>query len=237
MLRLKLLMVLTELFEAIFFYPKLHKVLAKAINVTNGLKNEDTIVFDVGANRGQYIKFLNSFLKEKTVYSFEPNPIVYKKLVKFQENRILTYNLAIGNQVGKIEFYTYPFDLTSSLILPNVNSKHYRFKKLILGSKNILYNAIKVEIDSINNFTEANKINYIDILKIDVEGSELEVLKGASNLIALNKVKIIQVEIHFDDLRASTEKDIDTFMNKYGYSLFGKVKHPLGNFGDIIYTH
>jgi FkbM family methyltransferase len=208
----------------------------KAISADNGFILKDTIVFDVGANRGQYIKFLGSFLKNKTVYSFEPNPIVYKKLAKFQKSRIKTYNYALGNQVGQIDFYAYPFDLTSSLILPNVNSKHYKFKRLILGSKNSVYDIISVQIDSINNFVEANRINQIDILKIDVEGSELEVLKGASNLIALNKVKIIQVEIHFDDLRASTEKEIATYMFKYGYSLFSRVKHPLGNFGDLIYT-
>ena len=53
----------------------------------------------------------------------------------------------------------------------------------------------KVKTMTLDNFVKKKKINSIDILKIDIEGSEYELLKGAKNTLKRNKIKIILVEI------------------------------------------
>ncbi len=69
------------------------------------LKNP--VVFDVGANNGDYVKLVFDANKNSRVYCFEPHPISYKKLVeKLGDNSQVTLiNKALGNETGELKFY------------------------------------------------------------------------------------------------------------------------------------
>ena len=75
-----------------------------------------------------------------------------------------------------------------------------------------------VKTQKLDNFCKSNKISQIDVLKIDVEGSEMEVLMGAKNI--LKKTKIIQVEILGNKNNFNTKyKKLISFLKKYNFKI------------------
>ena len=60
-------------------------------------------------------------------------------------------------------------------------------------------------------------------------------LNGATESLANKKIRIIQIEVHYDDQRKSTYREIDTLLQTYKYVKFNEIKHSFGNFSDIIY--
>ena len=84
---------------------------------------------------------------------------------------------------------------------------------------------IKVKTNTLDNFCKIKKIKRVDLLKIDVEGSELDVLRGAKKL--LNSVNIIQLEILQRKNKFLLEKNkILIFLKKYNFKLVKEKKIP-----------
>jgi FkbM family methyltransferase len=238
-MRLRFILLITELLEKYFFTPKLVVSLQRAINASSiNIKDKNNLViFDVGANTGQSINFFIKNFSFESIFAFEPDPKVFYKLENYSEKRgVFLNNFALGDSNGRTSFYTSPLTLTSSLLLPNHDSIWGKRKNRILGlSKENSYKEIEVEIRTLDSIVKLNSIIEIDILKIDVEGAELQVLNGAIESLASKKIKIIQVEVHYDDLRVSTHEEIDALLNKFNYSKFDEIKHSFGNFSDVIY--
>ena len=147
---------------------------------------EPRIIIDAGAHIGEYTKlFLKNFSKIKKVYCFEPHGNIFRILRNNfkKKNKTKCINKALGDKIEK-KFFNEGYHQRSSTFLEiNKNSFFYKIKSLILFGKiaDLTKEIKKVEITTIDSYFE-DKIN-IDILKIDVEGYELNVLKGASNLM------------------------------------------------------
>ena len=76
---------------------------------------------------------------------------------------------------------------------------------------------------------QAESINYIDILKIDTEGFDIEVLKGASTMLKANQISFIQVEAGMNPhnkLHIPLQQFVD-YLTPYGYVLFGIYEQHL----------
>ena len=84
-----------------------------------------------------------------------------------------------------------------------------------------------------------NDNSFFDVLKIDVEGHELQVLEGLFSNGIQFKIRLIQLESHNDDMYLSNSKhgDIDQLLNKNGYFEIAKIKHGFGDFAEIIYEN
>lgn len=127
-------------------------------------------ILDIGANIGQ--TSLNMFRKQKNkglepvIYAFEPYPRTFEKLqtnISLNKNTgIRPYNMGIGKQKG----FLYMMQHSPS------NSGGFR----MTSDKQ---NNVEVPVISLDEFVSENEISAIDFIKIDVEGFELEVLKGA----------------------------------------------------------
>ncbi len=148
------------------------------------------IVFDVGAYTGGYAEKINTNFSNPNIFSFEPQPFNYEQISnKFKSfDNIKLLNIAVGEEKGKI----YLFD-----------SKKGGDSQLASCFKNVIEvnyaqesTKYEVDLDTIDNIFEINNLNHIDILKIDTEGNELNVLKGAQKLIENNKINIIQFEFN-----------------------------------------
>ena len=80
------------------------------------------------------------------------------------------------------------------------------------------YVEIDVQTQSIDNFCLENNINCIDLLKIDTEGSELNVLKGAENFLSENKIKVIYTEICAPKAKYRNKvNEIENFLKEYNF--------------------
>lgn len=171
------------------------------------LFNNEIVIIDLGACRGEFVNEIDKIYKIKKAILVEANPTNFK-LLNSKENYIL-YNKAISNKNNEIiEFYE---DINS----PYNGSKIFNY-----------FNGIKHKIETINLETiiKLNDIDYIDLLKIDIEGSEYDVMPNITDEI-YSKIKQITIEFHDfidNDLKSKTEEIINKMKNLG----FNKISKP-----------
>lgn len=170
------------------------------------LLKEELVIIDLGACRGEFINEINKFYNVKKAILVEPNPSNFRHLI--QEENYVLYNNLISNKEG--ETFTFWEDPNS----PYNGSTLFNY-----------FNGIKHEIKSISldNIIKENQIDYIDILKIDIEGSEYDLLENISSDI-LDKVKQITVEFHdfIDPNLKSKTKNILSRIESFGFKRISK---------------
>ena len=87
------------------------------------------------------------------------------------------------------------------------------------------FSEINVQTKTLDDFCLSENINNIDILKIDTEGNELNVLKGAERLLSKNKIMLIYVEIsESKDKFDEKEKNVINFLSSYNFEIKKKYK-------------
>lgn len=196
-----------------------------------GLKNYNiSSIIDIGANEGQFAKFIQKHFPLSDIYCFEPIPEAYHRLEKWADkmnSRIHIYNMAIGEENGTIDFYIHESHPTSSSIL-RATSLHPFGKS---------QNKITISIVSIDDFIQANKINLKkDILvKMDVQGYERYVIKGGGHL--LSEAVACKLEIIIFDYYEGQSNLLDIFNRMYelGYTYAGNFEQGYKPDGKVFY--
>ncbi len=158
------------------------------------LKNKADVIFDVGANKGDTtLKYLNIFPNAK-IHSFEPFPESYEIFIRRHKEslNVLLNKYALSNSIGRASLNINKSVDTNSLL---------KSKKIGATSDKscISIGQIEVETNTIDNYCIQHNIKEIDILKIDVQGSEIEVLKGALNMFKKEGIKLIYIETYFKE--------------------------------------
>ena len=226
--RVKSISTIIHVVELIFYYPKLRKTVKKVILDDD---NQESIILDVGGNRGQSIKFFSKMFPKKVIISCEPVPKLFSLLQRFENEKIKILNVAVDQEAGEGVFFQSVLEETSTLILPKDDSSWGKKKNQILGiSSDEMYFPIKVLKNTIDNIITELKVAEVFLLKIDVEGAELNVLKGAVNAFENKKISYVQLENHQDDLREDKSKEIELFLNSFGLKKINQVKHSFGNY-------
>ena len=191
--------------------------------IKNRLNHKNPIIFDVGCFNGNFSRKLIKDLKLKKVnfYLFDANPNL--KIKEFNY-----FNEVFSNKIGfrKFNLNTFFPSSGSSLKKTIKDDKLWNFSRRLITMKfNQPFRVIKVKTNTLDNFCKIKKIKRVDLLKIDVEGSELDVLRGAKKL--LNSVSIIQLEILQRKNKFLLEKNkILIFLRKYNFSLIKEKKIP-----------
>ncbi len=191
-------------------------------------KKSDTII-DIGANVGQYTeKILKSVdINKVKIYLFEPGREIFKKLEqKFNNPNIFLNNIAISNKKGSAIFYEIEnYGETSSLHLATVKNNKIKPHKVI--------------VDTIDNLF--SNIESIDFIKIDTEGNDFFVLKGAEEKLKKAQIKYIQFEYNFQWLHAGSSLIAAIhFLNSKKYVVFlirhdGLYKFNYDLYGDFFH--
>tara|TARA_B100000408_G_C10256279_1_gene205684 strand:+ start:101 stop:844 length:744 start_codon:yes stop_codon:yes gene_type:complete len=197
------------------------------------LKKKDKIVFDVGCFRGT---FTENFIKNEqklgiksNFFLFDPNPNV-KSYIKqlLQNEKVKYFNFAFDNSNTNKKFYLNTFFEPSGSSLNTMvrdDKKWTTTRKLIMQILSPFkrignFSEINVQTQTLDNFCLSNKIENIDVLKIDTEGNDLNVLKGAKKLLSENKIKVIYTEISGTKINfKEKEKSTIDFLNDYNFDL------------------
>lgn len=147
------------------------------------LKNfirKDAIIIDVGANIGQFNIFCKQYLHSKEIYSFEPVRETYLYLEKNCENHI--YNVAISTH-KRLTFYLSSLSVWASAVEKKENAKN----ETVTGKK-------------LDVIASINKLPFIDLLKVDVEGAEKDVILASKKTIKKSKYLLIESSISRDSI-------------------------------------
>jgi FkbM family methyltransferase len=138
------------------------------LHIAKSYLRPDAVILDVGANLGVTSAIFSVSAPRGQIFSFEPSPSIYPYLLKtIAANDIkncVPFQLALGAQSGQLEF----FDNSAS-----ASASHLVVKDVTLGG-----HTHKVEVSTLDQVVKENSISRLDLIKIDVEGLELDVLNG-----------------------------------------------------------
>ena len=178
-------------------------------------KSEPLIIFDVGCYIGNFSKKLKTKINRKSkFYLFDPNPIL--KNEKFN-----IFNIALGSKNMKKKFYFNTLLEHSGSSMSNITRDDFLWnlsRKILFFKFGKIFKQIIVNCETIDSFCKRKKIKKIDILKIDVEGSELEIILGAKK--TLKKIKVIQIEVlgRKENIKSKIDK-INNLLKKYKFKI------------------
>lgn len=187
-------------------------------------------IFDVGANKGMMSRLFLKLYREINIISFEPLSIF-----KLKSDQVELMKIAIGAEIGSAKFYVCKHNASSSLILPDLSSNWLGVKAKVLGFEaKDLYNEIDVLVSTVDKVVVENKITNIFLLKIDTEGGELNVIKGAVEALRMGIIKNIQLESHNNDLRTNNKIEIFQLLSNYTHQK--TIKHYFGSFTEEFFS-
>lgn len=175
--------------------------------------NKSITYVDIGAYIGEVFIKLKKFKKIniRQAHLFEPNPESYSKLVDnltdYKTSSLHVHNVAIGEKKDKATF-------SSSLSMTKVVSHKPEEK--------VSTNYFDCNIFPLGDFKNSITEGHIHILKLDVEGEDLNVLEGAKDFLCEQKIDVIYVEVGFNKLGKQQTYfcDIDKKLQGYGYRVF-----------------
>jgi FkbM family methyltransferase len=152
------------------------------------VKSGTPTFFDVGANTGDYTRLLSNRFPNAFIHSFEPHPKNFLYLNALNLPNITTYNIAIGENREKRMLYD-RIDIDGS---PHASV----YEDVISDIHHQESRATHIQVETVEDITRNKAIGYIDFLKIDTEGHELAVLKGAYNLLENQAIGCIHIEFN-----------------------------------------
>lgn len=177
------------------------------------LDQSHPVVFDVGSNKGNWSDILVHNVAE--MHLFEPNQVLlHYTAAKYDRlDNVQYHHVALSDKKGESEFYFY----------------HRHHHELSGFRHNPLWDNIPNEMTTVRTTTlDDVRAGNIDFLKIDVEGAELLVLKGAKNLLAKRKIRFIQVEtVGHSELYGYTFDDLKEYLEGFGYRVFRRGENTI----------
>ena len=160
------------------------------------------LCLDIGANIGNHSLFFSTIFKE--VIAFEPYDKAFD-LLKINSSQVDNI------QVNNFGFSDASKELPAQIVFGNIGATS------IVSSPEQSNTILKVE--TLDSFANENSLERISFIKIDVEGHELNVLKGFQNTIKKNQC-ILQIEIFKKNF-----EDVNNFLISLGYQNFYEVKN------------
>ena len=193
------------------------------------IRHEPKTIFDVGANKGDWAAF---FLSSKEwngkIIMIEPGVFAFDKILsRFGgDDRALAFNIGFSNCMGYATFYEELSGGEKSSFL-QVQTVHAEPRE-------------SVQIQTVDYFISQNNLSEIDLLKIDCEGLDFNVVRGASEMLKIGKIKVIQFEYSRDwVVSGNTLKACFRFFEDFGYSVYllsnkGLKSFPIDYYGEFF---
>jgi FkbM family methyltransferase len=193
-------------------------------NFVRGFLKEGMVVFDLGANLGQYTLLAAQIVGETGgVHSFEPGSRMFDEL-KFNvflnglSRRCVLNNVAVSDVSGvaNLSKYAPGSEVYSSL------GSHARREATVIGHE-------EVRTVMLDDYVKNAGIFRVDFMKIDIEGAELPALRGAENLLSGSEAPVILIELADVNTDGFGYKAVETwdYLEKLGYRFYDIGKHSM----------
>ena len=189
------------------------------------------VVVDGGASIGDTSQRFSDLFPNAIIYSFEPYPEFIKCLeAKSAKNpKIHVEPFALSSTSGKEKLIVNKSKGTNSLLTGA------KLGKSIYGEQMEMESAIEVYATTLDTWAQKQGIEKIDILKLDLQGGELEALKGSASLLEDGKVSMILCEVILQKCYDDQPRwhNIANLVEGYGYRLLN-LYQPHFHLGSII---
>jgi len=193
------------------------------------------VVFDVGANIGDWAKLCRQNIPAAHIHCFEIAPPVFTRLQKNIAGlgNITANSFGISDETKELTVY-YPegFDFLTSAY-PGAVGKDFTVPTMPVPQ----VRQIKGKVVRADEYVAGQGIKQVDFLKIDVEGMEESVLRGFTMLLRQHRVRLIQFEYNTPSIVARFMlRDAHALLEGHGYKM-GKLYPNYVEFRDYHYRH
>jgi FkbM family methyltransferase len=164
-------------------------------------------LFDVGANVGQTTLAMLDAFDSPEVHAFEPSPATAVTLRQTVGDRpgVTVESIALGETVGRLPFHvTGAYSVNDSLLRPRWDA----------GGT-----VVDVAVETVDSYCRLRDLRRIDLLKVDAQGYDLSVLRGARAMLADRRIRLFCCEANFEDLYESQAGlgEVLSFADDVGY--------------------
>lgn len=178
------------------------KILAHHLNTSSNC-------IDVGAHKGEILDLFLEFAKQGRHAAFEPIPAFYQSLKKNYTERAAVYPYALSNRSGNMLFNVVQDDPAYS----GLQQRKYKNEKPNIET-------IEVEVRKLDDVMSARDYE-ISLIKIDVEGGELDVLKGATEILETDKpLLIFEFGKGASEFYGTMPHHLKEFLDEHHYSIW-----------------
>lgn len=222
--------------EARYFY---HDVFEKRVYLRNGLSLADgDCVFDVGGNIGMTTLFMHSLGRRITSFTFEPAPRLFE-ILRFNAGRYAPgarlFNYGISDRAGEAEFTFYPNSPGMSTFHPRLDEEREtllaimenQLEQGMEGMTGVMRHAddlleerfraetFRCTLRPLSQVIYEHRVERIDLLKVDVQKSEMQVLEGIE---AADWPKVRQVVLEVHDVDGALDR-VAGLLDRHGFQV------------------
>jgi FkbM family methyltransferase len=178
------------------------------LSLLRRIVKHDDIVIDIGANMGSHAIAMAKKTVNGKVYAIEPAQSNFDLLQRNIEinhlTNIVPLRTAVGEKSGTQEMNIYEDQAFNSMLVLN--------RKKAVGKE-------IVQVLSLDDLREQEHISKIDLIKIDTEGYEMSILKGAKKILSSEKKPILIVEINEENIKplGLNQSDVINYIVSFGY--------------------
>ncbi|MEC4812232.1 MAG: FkbM family methyltransferase [Scytonema sp. PMC 1069.18] len=228
--------------EADYFYEDIFK---NQVYLKHGITLRDrACIFDVGANIGMFTLFVNQKCQNPTIYAFEPVPTLFEILrlnTNLHEVNVKLFNVGISNETKTATFTFYPNssgmssfygdkeeekEVLQAIMTNQLQSGMTGMEQVMEYADELLEERLKAQtltcqLRTLSEVIKENNVECIDLLKIDVQKSELDVLQGIKNH-DWKKIQQIVIEVHNTEGRL---EHITNLLRMQGYHVVAEQEN------------
>jgi len=192
-------------------------------------------VIDIGAHKGEFLEEILKIEKVNSFYAFEPQKDIFGLLSKrFSKNsKIFLFNYAVDKEITNKKLQINKLSMTSSLAEINKESLYLKLKNFLTFSKSNFIDEYEIQTNTIDNIFKNISLNKT-LLKIDVEGFEMNVIQGSQK--KLEEIPFVLIENQFGNhYKNNSFNDIKKLLLKKNFVILKKFIFPTMHYQDVLF--
>ena len=192
-------------------------------------------IIDIGAHKGEFLENMLKIEKVNSFYAFEPQKNIFNELnEKFSKNEKITlFNFAMDKEISNKRLKINKLSMTSSLAEINKNSLYLKIKNILTFSKSNFEHEYEIQTNTVDKIFENISLQKA-LLKIDVEGFEMNVIEGSQ--MKLKEIPFILLENQFGNhYKNNNFEDIIKLLSKQNFKICKKFVFPTMHYQDVLF--
>ena len=192
-------------------------------------------IIDIGAHKGEFLENMLKIEKVNSFYAFEPQKNIFNELnKKFSKNEKITlFNFAMDKEITNKKLKINKLSMTSSLAEINEESLYLKIKNFLTFSRSNFEDEYEIQTNTVDKIFENISLQK-SLLKIDVEGFEINVLEGSQ--IKLKEIPFVLLENQFGNhYKNNNFKNITKLLSKQNFKIYKKFIFPTLHYQDVLF--